>query len=252
MNICIFPDALKLGTAAAQSVSARLNEAIKERGEARLLVSTGSSQFETLQALLTCDIDWSKVELFHLDEYIDLPVTHKASFIKYLRERFVDQINIKKSYFVDVDGDIDVKIKTLTAEIRSKPIDVGLIGIGENAHIAFNDPPADFDTQEAYRIVELDKQCKLQQVNEGWFATIEEVPERAVSMTVWQIMQCRTIISCVPHKVKASAIRKTLSCKLDNNVPSTMLKKHNDFHLYLDYNSAAEVVVFETISDNNN
>lgn len=249
MNIYIFPTALELGIAAAQSVSARLNEAIKERGEARLLVSTGSSQFETLQVLLKCDIDWSKVELFHLDEYINLPVNHKASFIKYLRERFVDLINIRKFYFVDVEGDIDFNIKMLTEEVRKKPIDVGLIGIGENAHIAFNDPPADFDTKEAYKIVELDRQCKLQQVNEGWFATIADVPDRAVSMTVWQIMQCRTIISCVPHKVKAVAVRKTLSSNLNNNVPSTMLKKHKDFHLYLDYNSASEVVLFEPASD---
>lgn len=245
MNICISPNPSELGKAAAQLVADKLNDTIANKGEARLLVSTGSSQFETLEALVRSNIDWSKVDLFHLDEYIDLPATHKASFVRYLNERFIGKINIKKFYFVDVDGDIDIKIKTLTSEIRKKPIDVGLIGIGENAHIAFNDPPADFDSREAYRIVELDELCKLQQVNEGWFETIDEVPERAVSMTVWQIMQCKTIISCVPHKSKARAIHKTLSGRLTNDVPSTMLKQHQDFYLYLDYNSASESIVFE-------
>lgn len=244
MNIIINSTAVELGMSAAQLVTKKLSEAIRVNGNARILVSTGSSQFETLEALTESGIDWNKVELFHLDEYIDLPVTHKASFRKYLRDRFVDLVNVKKFHSVEVDGDVDMNIKALTLEIRKKPIDVGLIGIGENAHIAFNDPPADFDTREAYRIVELDDQCKKQQVNEGWFYNIEEVPDRAVSMTVWQIMQCKTIISCVPHKVKAHAVFQTLSNKVTNRVPSTMLKKHSDFHLYLDFDSASELIVF--------
>jgi glucosamine-6-phosphate deaminase len=245
MNICISPGPMELGTAAAKAVAGILNDAIKERGKARLLVSTGSSQFETLQALVTADVDWSKVELFHLDEYIDLPLTHKASFVKYLKERFVDLVNISKFHYVDVTGDINDKIKKLSAEIGKELVDVGLIGIGENAHIAFNDPPADFETRAAYKIVTLDQQCKMQQVNEGWFPSLDKVPDRAVSMTVWQIMQCKTIISCVPHKAKAAAVYKTLSCRLGSDVPSTMLKQHYNFHLYLDYHSASEVVVFE-------
>lgn len=244
MKICISSNAEELGARAAQFVKEKLNHAIKTNGEARLVVSTGSSQFETLQALVQSDIQWEKVELFHLDEYIDLPVTHKASFRKYLKERFVDLVNLKKFHAVDVDGDIEMKKKALTDEIRKKPIDIGLIGIGENAHIAFNDPPADFDSREAYRIVVLDDRCKMQQVNEGWFESIDEVPAKAISMTVWQIMQCKTIVSCVPHKVKANAIYKTLSTKLTNEVPSTMLKQHPDLHLYLDRNSASDVVVF--------
>lgn len=243
MNISISPNPSQLGIRAAQLVAEKLNACISTAGEARLLVSTGSSQFETLEALAKGNIDWGKVELFHLDEYINLPVTHKASFRKYLNDRFVSLVPLKKFYGVNVEGDADEKIQELTAEIRKRPIDVGLIGIGENAHIAFNDPPADFNTREAYRIVKLDEQCKRQQVNEGWFATIDEVPVEAISMTVWQIMQCNTIISCVPHKSKAGAVHKTLSSKLTNEVPATMLKQHKDFHLYLDYNSASEVVV---------
>lgn len=244
MIINISKDAAALGLSAAEFVAEKLNKAIKTNGEARLVVSTGSSQFETLQALAESKVEWNKVELFHLDEYIDLPVTHKASFRKYLNERFVKHIDIKKFYAVEAEGNVDEKIKGLTDALRRKTIDVGLIGIGENAHIAFNDPPADFDTKEAYKIVTLDEQCKMQQVHEGWFQTIDEVPDKAISMTVYQIMQCKTIVSCVPHTAKANAIYKTLSAKLTNEVPSTMLKQHHDFHLYLDHNSASQVIAF--------
>lgn len=244
MIISISANAEELGISAAKFVAHKLNEAIETNGEARIVVSTGSSQFETLNALSKAKVDWHKVELFHLDEYLNLPITHKASFRKYLKDRFLSLVDINKFHAVEVDGDVDHNLEILTREIRSKPIDIGLIGIGENAHIAFNDPPADFDTRDAYRILELNEQCKRQQVNEGWFNSVEEVPDRAVSMSVWQIMQCKTIVSCVPHKAKAHAIFKTLSNKLTNKVPSTMLKQHRDFHLYLDYNSSSEVIVF--------
>lgn len=244
MIINISPTALELGQRAAHFAAFKLKEAIKEKGEARMVVSTGSSQFETLQSLLTEKVEWEKVEVFHLDEYIGLPVTHIASFRKYLYERFINKIRIKKFHSVDVEGDIEGIIQKLTQEIRKKPVDLGLIGIGVNGHIAFNDPPADFDTRQAYIIVNLDDQCRLQQVNEGWFKTKGDVPEKAVSMTPWQIMQCKTIISCVPHKVKAVAVKNTLINKLTNIVPATMLKQHSDYHLYLDKNSASEIIPF--------
>jgi glucosamine-6-phosphate deaminase len=242
MIINISSNASELGFKAAQFTAGKLNEAIEQNGEARLAVSTGSSQFETLQSLLHEKVEWEKVDVFHLDEYIGLSVTHVASFRKYLYERFINHVRIKKFHGVDVEGDITQIIKTLTLEIRKKPVDIGLIGIGVNGHIAFNDPPADFDTHKAYNIVNLDDQCRLQQVNEGWFKSIEEVPCKAVSMTPWQIMQCKTIVSCVPHKVKAVAVRNTLINKLTNIVPATMLKQHPDFHLYLDNNSASEII----------
>jgi glucosamine-6-phosphate deaminase len=242
MIINISPNALELGNRAAQFAAVKLNEAISKNGEARLVVSTGSSQFETFQSLLKEKIEWEKVEVFHLDEYIGLPVTHIASFRKYLYERFINYVRIRKFHSVDVEGDLDQKIEALTLEIRKRPVDLGLIGIGVNGHIAFNDPPADFDTHEAYIVVNLDDQCKLQQVNEGWFKSLEDVPGQAVSMTPWQIMQCKTIISCVPHKVKATAVRNTLINNLTNIVPATLLKQHHDFHLYLDNNSASEII----------
>jgi len=207
-----------------------------------MVVSTGSSQFEMFQALIQEEVDWTKVTVFHLDEYIGLPVTHNASFRKYLYERFINLVPVKKFFSVDVEGNTAGRIKELTSELHKKPVDMGLIGIGVNGHIAFNDPPADFNTRDAYIIVRLNDQCKMQQVNEGWFKTLKDVPDEAVSMSVWQIMQCKTIISVVPHLVKADAVKKTLSRKTTNKVPATILKQHPDWHLFLDRNSASGVI----------
>jgi glucosamine-6-phosphate deaminase len=242
MSISKTPE--ELGVAAARLVALKLNEAIRERGEARLILSTGSSQFETLNALLKENVEWEKTEIFHLDEYLDLPVTHKASFRKFLRERFIDHIYCKKFYSIDTERDTSELISYLTSEISSKQVDVGLIGIGENSHIAFNDPPADFDTDEAYIVVKLDERCKLQQAGEGWFKTTKDVPGKAVSMTVKRIMQCRTIVSAVPHLIKAEAVALTLKNKTTNRIPASILKQHNDFNLFLDQNSASGFMTF--------
>jgi len=244
MRITISKNAEELGSEAAKAISEQINRAVKKNGEARMVVSTGSSQFEMFQSLGRENIDWSRVEVFHLDEYIGLPITHIASFRKYLYERFINFVPVKKFHGVDVESDISQTIQNLTSEIRKKPVDLGLIGIGVNGHIAFNDPPADFDTREAYIEVKLDDQCKMQQVSEGWFKTITDVPDRALSMSVWQIMQCKSIISIVPHQVKADAVFKTFTSKLTNMVPATMLKQHNDFHLFLDQNSASGIIAF--------
>jgi glucosamine-6-phosphate deaminase len=242
MNINISATPSQLGNNAAKLAAAKLNEAIQSKGEARLLVSTGSSQFETLAALAESDVDWSCVEVFHLDEYIGLDITHPASFRKYLYERFISKINVKAFYPVDGSDQVAEQISLLSEEILKKPIDVGLIGIGENGHIAFNDPPADFDTHKPYIVVYLDDRCKMQQVNEGWFPSLKEVPATAISMSVHQIMQCKIIISSVPHLVKAEAVAMTLQNDLTNLVPATMLKKHPDWHLFIDQNSASKVV----------
>ena len=239
IRICKNPD--ELGKSAAAHTARILREAIAEKGEARIALSTGASQFDTLKYLTEEDVDWSKVEMFHLDEYVDLPEDHGASFRKYLKERFVDKVgNLKAAHFVDgtVEG-----IDELTKEIRGAPVDIGLIGIGENTHIAFNDPPADFDTKEAYRVVELDEKCRNQQLGEGWFETFDDVPKKAISMTVYQIMQCERIVSCVPYAVKASAVEKTVHTEeLTNLVPATMLKQHKDFILYVDMDSAKGIL----------
>lgn len=242
MHINISSTPVELGQNAASLVAEKLKDAIREKGEARLLVSTGSSQFETLAALAESDLDWSAVTVFHLDEYIGLDISHPASFRKYLYERFIHRIPVGAFFPVDGNGDVAENIRKLSNEITKKPIDVGLIGIGENAHIAFNDPPADFDTKSPYIVVHLDDRCKLQQVNEGWFPALQDVPPTAISMSVHQIMQCRIIVSSVPHLVKAEAIAMTLHNELTNLVPATMLKKHPDWHLFLDASSASNVV----------
>ena len=239
MKINILENPAELGKVAAKYCADIINEAIARKGKARIVLSTGASQFDTIKALIETDIDWTKVEMFHLDEYIDLPESHPASFRKYLKERFLSKINIKKAYLVDGENDTQKEIALLTAEIRKEPIDIGLIGIGENAHVAFNDPPADFGTEEAFICVTLNDTCKQQQVREGWFATVDDVPKIAISMSVHQIMQCRHIVSCVPYAVKANAVKATLENQLTSMVPATMLKKHPDFALFLDKDSAA-------------
>jgi glucosamine-6-phosphate deaminase len=242
MIINISNNASELGYRAAKFVALKLTEAIRQYGEARMVVSTGSSQFETFQALLKENIEWAKIEVFHLDEYLGLPVTHNASFRKYLLDRFIGHVKIRKFHSVDVEGDYLVRIRELTGEIRKKPVDIGLIGIGVNGHIAFNDPPADFKTREAYIVVNLDEECRLQQVNEGWFKSLGDVPTQAISMSPWQIMQCKTIVSCVPHKVKSVSVKNTLINRVTEIVPATILKQHPDFHLFLDNDSASEII----------
>ena len=238
MKITIAKTPAELGAAAAEFVSDRLRKVIAKKGEARLLLSTGASQFDTIAALIESDVEWSKVSMFHLDEYVDLSETHPASFRKYLKERFVGKVNLKATWFVDGSEE---NRAALSREIARMPIDIGLIGIGENAHIAFNDPPADFDTEEPYIIVTLSETCKAQQVGEGWFATPDDVPKFAVSMSVNQIMKCDCVVSCVPHKVKAKAVHDTVVGEFSNEVPATMLKQHGDFHVYLDTNSASMI-----------
>ena len=237
MNLHIEETPVLLGKKAAALTASLLRQAIGENGSARLVLSTGSSQFETLEALVQEDVDWSKVTMFHLDEYVNLPESHPASFRKYLKERFLSKVTLAAYHLVDGNPD---SIPALTAELQKAPVDVGVIGIGENAHIAFNDPPANFEGKEAYWRVKLNDTCRKQQVGEGWFATVDDVPAEAVSMTPYQIMCCRCIVSPVPLAVKAGAISKVLSSQeVDPMVPATLLKTHGDFHLFVDADSAS-------------
>lgn len=238
MKIIVSKDAKALGENAAEFIAGLINDAIRKKGEARIILSTGASQLTTLEPLIEKDVDWSKVTMFHLDEYVGLPETHIASFRKYLKERFIQKISLKAYHLVDGTKEC---IAGLTRELRSAPIDVGLIGIGENAHIAFNDPPADLDTKDAYIIVNLNDTCKAQQVREGWFATVDDVPKQAVSMTVYQILQCEKIVSCVPYGVKSFAVQMTLQNDATNLYPATVMKGHDDFTLFVDEDSFSAV-----------
>lgn len=238
IHIDISDNADELGMRAAEKIASLIEEAINKKGKARIILSTGMSQFETLSHLITYDLPWDKVEMFHLDEYVGLDESHPASFRKYLKERFVSKVNLKAAYFVEgVDA-----IPSLTRELRKEEIDVGVIGIGENGHIAFNDPPADFTTGEAYKVVTLDRRCREQQVGEGWFRTIDDVPAEAITMCVKEIMKSKHIVSAVPHEVKAEAIYNTITGRISQDVPATILKTHPDWNLFIDKDSASKLL----------
>lgn len=240
MNTFIYRNEIALGRAAGEKAAQLIREAIANNGTANIILATGTSQFETLKALIAEDIQWNKVVMFHLDEYISLPITHPASFRKYLRERFLSQVSpLKDAWLINGEGGAHQECSRLSNLIRNHPIDVALIGIGENGHLAFNDPPADFETDEPYIVVELNEACKKQQLGEGWFRSIEEVPQKAISMSVKQILKSKNIICSVPGERKAEAVKHTLENEISNLYPSTILKTHNHCSLFIDDTSAS-------------
>ncbi len=237
MKIYIFSNKEELGESAAFHAANIIRDAIIDKGEANIILATGTSQFGTLDNLVkSTEIDWSRVIMFHLDEYIGIPITHPASFGKYLKDRFVDKITSLRSFYF-INGDTEnpeQECKRLNKIMAEHPVDVALIGIGENGHIAFNDPPADFDTEEPYIIVDLDKKCRQQQVGEGWFSSIDDVPGQAISMTVNHIMKSRNIIVSVPDKRKANAVKNALEGEITNMCPASILQKHSNCKIFLD------------------
>jgi glucosamine-6-phosphate deaminase len=229
-----------LARTAAEQAAAAIRSAIAERGCARIIAATGASQFEFLEELTKATgIDWNKVEMFHLDEYLNMPETHPASFRKYLRERLIDKVGITRAHLLDGERNADAVIAEMTAEITKAPIDVAFVGIGENGHLAFNDPPADFETDEAYIVVDLDEPCRRQQFGEGWFKSLGDVPRRALSMTVRQILKARQIIAVVPDARKANAVAKCFNGEISPMAPSSILRTHPNTVVYLDQDSAA-------------
>lgn len=243
MEIIVNNDAKALGNAAGLKASDILMRAISERGSANIILATGTSQFETISYLINeRRIDWGKVTMFHLDEYIGLSETHPASFRKYLKERFISKVPIKNYHLVNGEVDSILECERLSALILQHPIDVALVGIGENGHLAFNDPPADFTTDKPYIVVELDDACRRQQMGEGWFASLEEVPREAISMSVRQIMKSKAIVCSVPDKRKATAVKNTIEEKVSNMFPASILQDHPDCYLYLDRASASELI----------
>lgn len=241
MNINIEQDPVELGNQAGKKAALLINRAIKAKGSANVILATGSSQFETLRKLVEEDnIAWSKVTMFHLDEYIDLPASHKASFRKYLKERFLNKVaKLKDVYLINGQAGPEQECKRLSVLIRNNPIDVALVGIGENGHLAFNDPPADFDTAAPYIIAHLDQSCRQQQVNEHWFTSIEEVPRRAISMSVKQIMLSGSIICSVPGVRKAKAVKNCLEGGVSNLYPASILQNHPNCYIFLETASAS-------------
>lgn len=229
-----------MGAYSAKLAAMILRSAIAERGQARIIVATGSSQFEVLESLThEPGIDWSCVDGFHLDEYVGIAADHPASFCGYLKSRFVDKVPLRSFHYLD--GTIEPKsvCERATHSLLKAPVDVAMIGIGENGHLAFNDPPADFQTTEAYHVVVLDEACRKQQVGEGWFPNLDAVPTHAISMTVHQILQSRKIICSVPDERKAVAVRDSVEGPTTNLVPGSILKRHPNATLVLDRSAAS-------------
>lgn len=248
MNIFISKNAEQLGQSAGKAAAGLIRQAIADNGQANVILATGTSQFAILQQLIQEEIDWSRVVMFHLDEYIGLPLSHAASFRKYLQERFLDKVpTLKASYLIDGEVDSEAETQRLGDLIASHPIDVALAGIGENGHLAFNDPPADFDTEKPYIVVELDAACRQQQFGEGWFPSFEDVPTHAISMSVRQIMKSKHIICSVPDERKAKAVKDTLEHAISNQFPASILQSHPDCRLYLD-EAAASLLATDTLT----
>ena len=239
MEIIISDTKEELGKEAARKGAELICNAINERGEVNIVLATGVSQFEMLNELVNADIDWSKVTAFHLDEYIGISNTHPASFRKYLKERFVDIVSPKEFNYVNGEADPVGECIRLGNLIGKRPIYVAFIGIGENGHLAFNDPPADFETEEAYITVHLDEKCRLQQLGEGWFPAFNDVPDKAISMSIKQIMKSKTIICSVPDSRKAKAVKCVVEEPVAPVVPATILRQHNAVWLFLDKNSSS-------------
>lgn len=242
MHIQICSSTAELGERAADHGARLIREAIATADEATIIVATGASQFEMLAALVAApDVRWDKVTAFHLDEYIGVPITHPASFRRYLWERFASRLPLPLAamHFINGEGDPQRECERVGHLIRGRTIDVAFVGIGENGHLAFNDPPADFEANAPYLVVNLDEACRRQQLGEGWFATFEDVPRQAISMSIRQIMKSRAIIASVPDARKAEAVRRCVHGDVSPRAPASILQRHPDVSLYLDPDSAS-------------
>jgi glucosamine-6-phosphate deaminase len=240
VNIKTYPDRHTMSRAAAAYAATALRGCISEHGRARIVAATGASQIDFLEALTsTPGIDWSAVEMFHLDEYVGLPVRHRASFRRYLLDRLINKAGIGRYHLLNGEQDPLTVARDVGNALTGEPVDLAFVGIGENGHLAFNDPPADFTTEEPYLIVTLDAACRRQQVGEGWFSSIDEVPAQAISMSVWQILKSREIIAVVPDARKAAAVKACVEGPISPMAPASILQTHANTTLFLDHDSAA-------------
>src|SRR2546425_10269136 len=240
MVLKVLPDKSSLSKMAAEHAAEAIGRAICDRGRARIIAATAASQLEFLDALTKApNIDWQRVEVFHLDEYIGLPITHPGSFRKMLLEQLVRKTGIPKYHPLDGDANPEEVVERVGRALASAPIDIAFLGIGENGHLAFNDPPADFETEEPYLIVNLDEACRRQQVGEAWFADISQVPKQAISMSVRQILKAKEIISVVPDARKALAVKRCIEGEISPMAPASVLRTHPAATVYLDRDSAS-------------
>ncbi len=240
MEIKIFETKEEMGKAAAKRAEEILNTAIARRGKANFIAATGASQFEFLESLTEASIDWSKTTMFHLDEYVGITETHPASFRRYLKEKLIDKVRPGEVCLISGDTpDVEKECERLNTILANRSIDVAFVGIGENGHLAFNDPPADFETEKAYIVVQLDEACRRQQMGEGWFSSLEEVPQKAISMSIKQIMKSEAVICTVPDRRKAMAVKNCLKMEVSPQYPASILQKHPRAYFFLDKEAAS-------------
>jgi glucosamine-6-phosphate deaminase len=240
VQLNILESKIAVGEAAAKHAARSLQRILSNASTARIIAATGASQLDFLESLTSLSgIDWERVEMFHLDEYIGIPATHSASFRKYLTERFIQKTGIRRYHLLDGEADPNDVIREIGGALQSRPVDIAFVGIGENGHLAFNDPPADFGTDEPYLVVELDEACRRQQVVEGWFTDISEVPSRAISMSVKQILKSQEIIAIVPGLRKSQAVKACLEGEITAMAPASILRTHSNATIYLDVESAS-------------
>ncbi len=252
LRFSIHDDRAAVGRAAAELATRALLDACSLKNTATLVVATGSSQFEVLAELAAvATIPWERITIFHLDEYVGLEPTHPASFRRFLRERFIERLPSPPAAFHDLDsmaGDPHAECDRLAGLMPQEFFDVALIGIGENGHLAFNDPPADFDTTVPYHVVELDARCRRQQVGEGWFSSLDAVPTQAISMSVQRILATRTLVCTVPDRRKAEAVQATVEGPITPSVPASILQQHPRCFLQLDREAASLLRPCDTLA----
>lgn len=240
MLIKRFNDKREMAKVAAGEAASALRQAIREKGKARIIAATGAAQFDFLETLTSLpDIDWKKLEMFHLDEYVGIPASHPASFCRFLQERLLQKTGITNHHLLSGEQDPAEVIRRTGEALQAEPIDVAFVGVGENGHLAFNDPPADFETEEPYLVVTLDEACRRQQLGEGWFPTLADVPRQAISMSVRQILKATKILCIVPDTRKANAVKACFEGEISPLAPASILRTHPDTTVYLDQNSAA-------------
>lgn len=242
MTLSIFSTSEEMGKAAGKRAAEILRNAIQEKGYANIILATGASQFDVVKQILSeKDIAWDKVTMFHLDEYIGLPISHPASFRKYLLDRFINVIepSFKKVVLINGEENGEEECQRLGELIKEYPIDLAFVGFGENGHLAFNDPPADFETEKPYIVVDLDDACRQQQFGEGWFSSLDAVPKQAISMSIKQIMKTKHLICSVPDTRKAEAAKNCMNGEISNLHPASILQQHPSCEYFLDQNAAS-------------
>jgi len=242
LRIRVYPDRLQAAAAAAEHAARIIREAINAKGEARIIAATGASQLEFVDTLVKApDLDWSKVEMFHLDEYIGISIDHPASFRRYLLDRLIIPAGIQRYHLLDGEGDAQKTCDEVGADLAAGEIDVAFAGIGENGHIAFNDPPADFEATDPYLVVDLDDACRNQQLGEGWFPTFDDVPKQAITLSAQQLLKVNQVITLVPDERKAAATKRCLEGPISPEAPASILRRHAGNHFYLDEAGASQL-----------